>query len=353
MWRASLIMAATACAPQWPLPEVPITGGTLAERRLVRRELLAFDEAVGSGRVRLASFEIGDVEGAAIGHLRGRRVTVEPGIVPDDLVAVVRHELCHALDFQEHLTADAPPPLTALEPDLRPMLAAWEDGVPIEETLAHYCQPGPFGAQALSEACPGDDPRGTALTSWLMEHVWVAYDAATREHGPAVGRDLGPEVASSWMEPYQEPVHVVRLLPADDPYGISHSPVPIDLTDGSIAAGGRGRVDRASGYDQRFPGPPVYPVDGRLWAPDDRGVGLEGGPFVSAYRVGFDSYVFNAMDTIAPSAPRLLGWDGEVWWMPKDSCLRPGQGVFVTDDGVFWSTWIEGTARRWAPFVSR
>jgi hypothetical protein len=345
----NVLVAQGGCNPE------PIVGGTAAEREILQRELAAFGQAVGEERLEwLVSVEFGPVDGGFDGVIRGgRRITIAPGLDPDWLVRVIRHELCHGLDHAEHLTKAEPAALKALELGIVDGLV--DDGAGLEipavvEVLAHYCESGPYVAQVGAQPCGGDDPRLTALGSWLMDHVWVEYDAVRYELGPSVGRDLGADAVSYGVSPEQDPLDTAFLQ-----YGAElENGTWIDLTDGSTVEYASSSLVDSVTIAPAFPERPLseqWGFEHRGPDRDYKGIGLEGGPWVGSYSLQW--YYTNPADLLGPSEIRILGLDEEGWWIPADRCMRPGQGVFVTADGVLWSSWFDGTELRWAPFVPR
>jgi hypothetical protein len=172
------------CTPRtFPLGEVPIVGGSRDQREAVRDALLAFDAAVGPGRVQLSEV-VFDSEGAA--DAAGRystkrsRIALAPDLgplIPD----VVRHELCHAIDHQEMLAPAIGGALDRLIPALAEegaFAATGEfEGYPTpedqrKETFADMCNRGPEVAALLAEACPDDPYEVSPVFAWMSDQVW-------------------------------------------------------------------------------------------------------------------------------------------------------------------------------------
>src|SRR5678816_1633892 len=104
------------CA-SYPLPLVPVTGGTAEERAYVRSTVEVFDDAVGPGRVELRAIEI-DPEGRHFAHYEHATRTIQVRLDSWPIGTVIRHELCHALVEQQHLEDASPDPIDAAIPML-------------------------------------------------------------------------------------------------------------------------------------------------------------------------------------------------------------------------------------------
>ncbi|MEM6925459.1 MAG: hypothetical protein AAF602_00920 [Myxococcota bacterium] len=179
---ASWILEA-GCSPPQPvgLPEVPISGGTPAQRAIVETELAAFEEWTGGGRVMLSSIRIRRLRAVLAGKYRvdTPRVFLDDDLGPEQLANTLRHELCHAVDWQEDLAGRPVPALDVFmdvmadAADERGLDRWFDPDEPDElrrEIFARACELGPWVA-GLAQLGP-DEPLSAAL-SWIADEVWT------------------------------------------------------------------------------------------------------------------------------------------------------------------------------------
>jgi len=148
------VVCATGCGDRCGPPES--RGGSDVE------QAAAEDEAVDFlGRMRqevcVARIRLGNLEGTSIGKYSpaSRRIKVEKDRALDEVRSTVRHELCHALQFQQDLDLTGPEFFLALPIDVP------DDERP-GETWAYTCQQGPEPSFLMGDTCPGD-PFGTEI----------------------------------------------------------------------------------------------------------------------------------------------------------------------------------------------
>lgn len=151
---AGLSAWAVGCGRDCAPPEA--RGGTDAEQQAAEDEAATF-LGLMKEEVCVARIKLGGLRGTSIGKYSPgtRRIKVEEDRPLDEIRSTVRHELCHALQFQHELDLSGPEWTLALPIELP------EDEQP-GETWAYTCQQGPEPAYLMGETCPGD-PFGTEV----------------------------------------------------------------------------------------------------------------------------------------------------------------------------------------------
>lgn len=151
---AGSVVCAAGCGDRCGPPDA--RGGTDVE------QAAAEDEAVDFlGRMReevcVPRIKLGTLRGTSIGRYSpgSRRIKVEKDRALGEVRSTVRHELCHALQFQQDLDLTGPEFFLALPIDVP------DDERP-GETWAYTCQQGPEPAFLMGDTCPGD-PFGTVI----------------------------------------------------------------------------------------------------------------------------------------------------------------------------------------------
>lgn len=348
----SLAILAGGCAPAVLLPDVPITGGTPTEREIARTVMLAFDEDVGPGRVTLESLAFDDPGDENLGRFGRRRITIRPGLDERVVGRIVRHELCHALDIAESLSKPTPAAVRDLVFTVESLDVPSDEG----ETLAAYCELGPYPARVMADPCPGDDARVTAMARWLVDTIWTESDD---------GYQLAP--APAGLELPVEPAFV-KMSGARELFGEGHTEQDLHTT-ARVEYTTEEEPDPPKATSVRLddgsPGPPFWEISPLFDTGDTRDLtydetmisfDLDARPQPTGIwvmedlsAVGF--FVFARWDPMDLSAPRASISDEEGWSNVTGGCVQPGQGLFATADGTFWSSWVEGDVVRWGSFV--
>ncbi|MEZ4237719.1 MAG: hypothetical protein R3F59_16535 [Myxococcota bacterium] len=339
--RVAALALAAGCAQQVPLDEVPVLHGTDAQAATVQRGIAAFEAASGAGRVTLRRIVFDDVYGA-LGQYDSvhQRVRLDHALHGAVLERVLRHELCHALDFQEDLVADPDP---RWDDQVRTLFrlgavdTAGLDGPRIRrsEAFARYCELGPLVAHALRDPCPEEAPEDTDVFRFLARRVWRASDVPPL---PPLG-----EPHASWVPP--QPPYTFDVLGLDDPGRIAlrlDSGVDVSFV----------TLDLDSGAPVPDPGLAPFLPDAPLPA------GLEGvcplyADFSSAagFAAGPAAVVARFWLYPGASAGRVLADDGS-GWAPLPGCVPPGPSdVFATADGRVWLAWTDGGRIAWAALL--
>ncbi len=153
-WVAILLLGCNDA----PLDEVSIVGGTTAQRAEAEEILARFDADTGGAvRLRAVRFErdAGALESAELaGSYRNNVVRIDTSVHGDELVRVLGHELCHALDDDLGLSASHPAALDALRPLILDGIQADRSAKHARrEALARLCDAGGEAASMLALAC--------------------------------------------------------------------------------------------------------------------------------------------------------------------------------------------------------
>lgn len=336
---------------RYTLDDVPIVGGTASQREVVRSVLDEFESATGGGRVRLSSVQLEDLQtpskvgsGVALRGVYQRstgRIVVDPDGLERDLPYTVRHELCHALDFQQDLAEDpsgvwgrASEQLAA-DPSWTADAVAGKDARSRRsEALALFCEGGTHYAHLLSPPC-SSDPDGIAeIARALLGQVWwdppPLPTAAVGERGTVLWDQVVTDII-----PIPAPTTdagLLQLYLAVDP--IWENPVADlftgDTVDALVAQAGTGEY---SGWASFSDGPWGWKAE------VSDSVGSEGGPDallgrVFLWHLGWSGY--------------RLFWspDGQQWRVAGEGCAREGEHPFFADDTP-WTFWVEGDRAMW------
>lgn len=158
------------------LPATPIIGGTSTQRDAIQAELQAFESWVGVGQVVLRKVA---VEAPPNPENRGqyshRTIWVAPGLDELGLRHVLRHELCHAIDFQHDLVRRTDAPEVFDDSVFAAALVGTEDHRR-NEAMAKVCELGPATVHALVEPCTGEDSALTAVARWVESNIYIAVE---------------------------------------------------------------------------------------------------------------------------------------------------------------------------------
>ncbi len=317
---------AAACAPVRPLGEVPIVGGTDAQQETVREALDEFDRATGPGRVELREVRIRDLDDIGGRYLGGsRRVELNEDVEGWILAMIVRHEVCHALDFTEDLVEHDPELYDALaegrfdDPESAELYPTNDDRR--GEMFAKLCALGSVGLRTLTTTCRIEDP-------FVAEAAAVVLDAAYTEPRPDPIPVLGG-IQASWAMKYviQEPVYSgaavpgalnVRAFDPDDDVEVS---LTLDLLTGAELPGAED----------------VAPPEGPPPPPGFYGT-VAGWPDGPAVMVGSALSEFTFW-------PRTIVWDAESGlWTPATEPCGGGQPFVVGDE-----IWLGNQDFSWGP----
>jgi hypothetical protein len=339
-----LVFLAFGCRERVDLSEVPIVGGTPEARELVRIELEAFEEWIGPGRLQIARVVFKPVQDAsALFYRAWDKIVLDSELELHDVRRIVRHELCHALDYAEDLQAEPNAPFDEygdlLFDPVSPVLDYEENARGRRsEALARTCEIGPFGAVVLSEPCPGEPPLARELSTWASSHVWsdFALEAPWPEPGPPHATWEDPLVAT------EGPLEALSISPAAEPTVLMFS----------LAYAERGSQVTVDLHTGEFVNPPQLELGEHVTEPP---AGLPvGGGFYTA--LGWPSGPGGALVDFpirslqGSWARRLLASDGGAWALVGDGCLDDSipEAIF-TADGELWFAWGDGTGVSWAP----
>jgi hypothetical protein len=178
------------CTRQRSLDEVPIYGASAEELAWIETELERFDRWTG-GRVTLNAIEIETevvdkrhAERETLGMYSQRRgvVYVESGLAESEFMEVLRHELCHALDFDIGARRDLKAPLQRVLDKAESQShryhwihedAEWSEEEKRQEILAMACEQGPNASALMATYCPSDSLHISVLSTALFGTVWL------------------------------------------------------------------------------------------------------------------------------------------------------------------------------------
>lgn len=175
------------CHQRHPLDVVPIVGATHTQEAAVRAELDHIVSSMEVSDVRLASVRFGDLPDGWLGRYRNHRVVLAPGLQGDTLRTMVRHEVCHAMEFQQGHPTRARDGMDAVASWWEQHAGAWytsdREKAIRGEGFALICEQGVHGARALWQPCQGLDPE-------VREEIAWAVDVMALEPEPEVPTDI-------------------------------------------------------------------------------------------------------------------------------------------------------------------
>jgi hypothetical protein len=355
-----LLLLANGCSRAYPLSEVPIEGGTEEVRAIVELELEFFQEAIEPHTVELSRIIIGDGEpaGELWGQYRSntRRVLLDEAMPVEDVSVVVRHELCHALDYQAGLGDKSHEAIDAYAERLSnlPNSGLSRDDPPRQrrsEALARICEVGPTVAAAASVSCPSESPLLVELASFALTEIWL---------GVPPGPPPVPQEPPVSFAPPDAPFLAFELQPTEDPdllqleiahLGEDPPPYTLDLQTGAQVEPEPEVAPADNAEEVVPPGPPL-----------ERTFLLEavGWPDLAAMTVFLDIKAF-PIDEPGGPRERMLWWDGERW-SAVPLCLSgswldfeqdpPQWDLFTAQDQV-WYAEGDGQQVWWSPVVGQ
>jgi hypothetical protein len=221
-----------------PLLEIPVVGGSGAERAVVTQAVADFAATVGEDRVALSQIRLVSADALDRIHLQGDwsdvvvggqydpvtdRVWVATDVQTGDgaLEATVWHELCHALVAQDDLDTAAAP-----VEELRGRLFDPTHPFSIEsacprcylpriqgsEAVAQACALGPYWAAASAwTECGGGEPADAELAGWMLDHVWTGLEPRFVDEEPGFTLTLAVDFDVTEVRPSRSP-RVLQIL---------------------------------------------------------------------------------------------------------------------------------------------
>lgn len=343
---------AVGCGPSYALPHVPVVGGTPEQIAEVYDELEDFSRWIGPDRVELREIRFVDGPldvGRGTYPRAGRRVVLTKDLIGAALRNTLRHELCHAVDYQEGLLASREPLFDALVD----RLTARGESLHVNprasqrllrsELLARICVTGPAGTRLLQSSCPGEPDELDEAAARVEDWVWRGVDPLPLTETPPPVEHTAPfDVAG---------VHIVASedgrsgrLGIDGPKGWVVSWV--DLASGDPDPD---TVDPPSLYElsKPFMVPPPEPLPPGLHpppAPD-----LFHPPYLSVAQSDRAALVVRPATSLGVQR-RVVVLDAGTWH-GVDACPGPVASVFSTPDRL-WLVWAEGSLIQWTPISS-
>lgn len=357
-----LLVLVGGCHRSYPLDEIPIVGGSEYVRQLVEDELASFSEAIEPASIELSEivFEATDEGMAGWYRDRDRRIAIDEELATlyDEaafmvIPGVLRHELCHALDYQTELAAEPHETLDAYADLLfDPQRGAqdWRDDPRSRrsEAFAEICGLGPILAASLAEPCPGESPLLAELASFALSDIWrnVTFGAPPVLVEPLVtSGPFEPFVGVSPKPTNQPDVLRLDVYHTDD----SSTPYAVDLHSGEQA-------DLQTDLETV---PSVVEGLSLGWALD-KSVAFTAAGWPDQALLGTKGFLLDAFDGEYPdrTRSRLLWFSGE-GWSPfpvcppdEDGSNRFMWGIFTAQDAV-WYAYGDGQVVRWASVMEQ
>lgn len=335
------LLVTAACRGTGPLPDTPVVGGSERQRELARLELADFDRAVGAGRLEIPEvrFEPRDAAGSTRLHTHAVRLDVD--LDDDDVRWVLRHELCHALDFEEDLTTPRIPLLDRFADDLfaeggfvEPERVENDPRLRRSEALAAACSLGHLVAQAASTPCDDDPPVFADLADWLNERVWTGDlpPVATWSAVPTATFPTSIVPDHIDVDPTADGGLLLRVRRTADGSTKLLPPTLVDLDTGAPSPSGA--YELADATEEEPPG-----LESKM---DVDATGWTDGPAAAWGR--------SDLWHLGWSAPHLYVYDSPEagWRAASPGCALPAQALFPAD-GRVWAAWAEGESVVWAP----
>jgi hypothetical protein len=341
-----------ACSTH-PLSEVPIVGGSEEARELVERELELFAEAILPETIELSEIAFVSLREGIQGRYRltSRRVLLHEGLSLENVPSVLRHELCHALDFQTDL---ARPPHEALEayaerlydPEHGALPRDWPARERRSEALANLCEIGPTLASALVTPCHGEPPLLSELGAFAQAQIWRGVEALVPLPAEPPVSFVAGDFERFSLRPSKEP-DLIRLELSDtEGWDTAYA---LDLYTAERLGSGWD-LDLASEEVEEVP--PHYALE------EVHPFRAAGGPQQALVAGLFELEAFGFGSADAPRE-RLL-WSAGDGWAALPLCVpgdwlegEPGHwDIFAADDQVWYA---EGDGQRvwWSPVVGQ
>jgi hypothetical protein len=293
MWALLLWMGCRdVCAPE-------ARGGSEAERAVVLDEAERFLEGLVP-QVCVPALKLDDLPRDKLGRYTPstRRVRVQRDRDDDELRATVRHELCHAVQFQHDLDLSDDHWSIVLPVDVPP------EDLP-GESFAYTCQLGALPPHLAGDVCPGDEP-GTSVQPFLRELFWPP---ATLSTALVTFTEVGSASIAS---------------------GASVDVVP-------TAAGGLQVDERGAAERSRTVDPYTSELVGD--APARVGPAAIDGAELTVVAL----FAANGSVALRLAYRDALGWT-------RIGCLRPQEQAFALD-GALWSAYVDGDRVVWGTWT--
>lgn len=325
-----VLLAAAGCDRTYPLPIVPIRGGTAEVRAELRAELIEYDAQVGPGRVELRRIDVVEhTQYGTLGHYSAADRTIE--MVPVAPTLTLRHELCHAIDFAERRIDDD----IELYDELSRALVD-HGAVPVElyttqraqqdEAFAQSCERGGLALWLLAEhPCEHDGDLVVDVARHLTDAVYVGFeppDLLDLDGLPWVTPEAWTTTGE--VDPTEDGQHVV-VHELGESAGIR-----FDLD---------GQRLGVTGDATWATGPQIGPILRGIELEDRAGRRI-GEPALAQGSASFDTF---------PTDSRVFVFDpaDPEEWRPLDVCRPSGAEQVLVADGALWHWWNDPPLLRW------
>lgn len=354
-----LVLTLLAACGRVPLPEVPIVDGTESQRQAARDELEAFDLAVTSGRVELVEVRFEPMEwlGGHYSHSR-ETISLREDLPPSEIPLVLRHELCHAIEYQNRMLSGSDPVFDAwadhilsneslIAHDLVPDNARDVRG----EVMAYSCQEGPSASLLMSTGCtPSSEPLRD-VGDWLRDRVWHGETELDEDSAWVVS-----DVRGAWAPPAGTDIDVLQAFGAqsqDAALLVFSTEVDAELTFIDLRTGERlETLSSDTTYTSTVAPIPTLPEGLRV--PDL----YQGGDIIGAHHVTdgvtavalAQGQTLEKLDTVL--SQRILVHDGDgPWSIAGGLCLPDALASVFLANGRFYVAWAENGEIRWSEIV--
>jgi len=348
-----LLILACGCATRHDLGEVPVEGGTASQRDAVLQELDVFAEWIGPGRIELSRIEVtstashlDDASGFYYGPTA--RIQVSADLSPSEIRETLRHELCHAVDFQGNLL-DGPQPVfdtlaTSIDGDedhaLHDAVVGRSNRTMRAELLAYVCQQAPLGTALLAKPCPDESSEYSEVAEWINDHIWTGNPdvspVASHVQSSSVvewGSPAGVSTLVILGSENEDAAFIVAL--SSDPLVSEAYVSPIDGT--AVAQFADPTLESIeAGYSISAPvGAPEIGVFDSISVDDIHAVS-EGGTTLRLVEGLWKA------DLGGLFAPHLIAESGDGWSVVEDACPSRVNSVFAAD-GQLYLGWADAS----------
>lgn len=168
-------LGGASCVPGVPLREVVIEGGTESQQAAAYRALAWFDQHADADRVTLTGFSFGAIElDFAEGQYdpETRWITILDTSEVEWVGTLVRHELCHALDYQQGISVRHEAALSAMAEQMPNVQRFYPEELAVPEAFAQLCQLGGTATDFMTRGCNASDPGENDLLQEIQDEVW-------------------------------------------------------------------------------------------------------------------------------------------------------------------------------------
>lgn len=328
------LVCLAACTPVVPLRDVPVEGGSKAQRDAAADTLARFDNWT-DGLVGLSKVLFTEIDPDHAGSFRKSTdvVRLSEGLEVSEVPQVLRHELCHAVWFQMHLddvedglSADVERILADGTHPLHDVLVSYPERFRATELFASVCEHIPARVYLIASPCPGASAGTRTAAEWTIREAYRGHTGLGPERVSAV--PLG-EAPTTWPEGYPlaaPPVDGRGLTIAVAGEGLPEY-TTIDLRTGPLAVTSP-QLDTTA-LQTALPVPPPFGVPVQSYTPLEAAARAH--TAVKGDRALIVTSPFRAL--VGEKRWSRLLWLEEGTWTPVGGACYDGEVVvFATDD---------------------